>query len=86
LHIRERYIRAWLLEREELNERVHRLEIAMRDARELINALEDRLERATNRRNGLQGGRPVKVPPTDEPAPGDKVALRNHARRLGLMR
>jgi len=83
LHIRERYIRAWLAERDEVRETLHRLEIQERELRELIGALEDRLDRMHARRIGPAGGRPRKAADGDqlplEAIPvGDKAGLRKH--------
>lgn len=84
LHIRERYIRAQLLWQSDAQERLHRLEIRVRDLADLVDHLEQRLDRQRSRANGAKGGRPSGDPPKDlaDIPLGDKAALR---RRLGVV-
>jgi len=90
LHIRERYIRQWLEERDELLERMHRLEITHRELKDRLDHQEELLERERNRRVGGLGGRPRKLQEPQnalETIPtGDKASLREHARRAGLLK
>jgi len=85
LHIRERYLRQYAQEREELHERQHRLEMRHRELTDRLDHLEELLERERNRRTGARGGRPAKSeqPSLEQIPHGDKVALR---RALGVVK
>lgn len=80
LLIRKRYI-AHLLDRVvSLEERAHRLEIALRHFTERLETLEGSQDRLWARHKGSMGGRPPKA--TEDPlqsvAHGDKAGLRAH--------
>jgi len=81
LHIRERYLAKFAEIEREQDERLHRLEIAMRRAMEKIGDLEASVESTRQRQNAIRAGRPPKVRPGEQLAldaipKGDKAALR----------
>lgn len=82
LFIRERYIRQWVRERQDVGDRLHRLETQNREIKDRLDQQEELLERLRNRQSGARGGRPPKVPDAADPLqgipPGDKAALRRH--------
>jgi RNase adaptor protein for sRNA GlmZ degradation len=84
LHIRERYVRGLLESVQELQERLHRLEIAHRELRDHFVLLDAQNEKLAGRLDGRRGGRPKsdQASSLDEIPHGDKAALR---RSLGVV-
>lgn len=83
LHIRERHIARQHQVQADLHDRVHRLEMALREAKDRLDQQDELLERLRSRQNGARGGRPPKgasqeALPLDAIPAGDKAALRKH--------
>lgn len=80
LHIRERYLAKTAEVLNDHEERVHRLEIALRRAHEKIDDLASSVESTRQRQNAVKAGRPRKdvnqVSLLEEIPHGDKAALR----------
>jgi len=81
LHIRERYLAKFAEIEREQDERLHRLEIALRRAMEKIGDLEASVESTRQRQNAIRAGRPPKVQrgeqlALDDIQRGDKAGLR----------
>lgn len=78
LLIRNRHMRALFEQHQELQERLHRLEIAHRELRDHFVLLDAQQVKLAGRLDGRRGGRPKtdQASPLDEIPPGDKAALR----------